>query len=38
VSEGAPEDAMQAELLTSAYGAQAQVIRTADAAPVIVFR
>ena len=38
VSEGGPEDAMQAEVLTSAYGAQAQIIRTADAAPVIVFR
>jgi|AraplaMF_Col_mMF_1032025.scaffolds.fasta_scaffold00128_36 iron complex transport system ATP-binding protein len=38
ISEGGPEDAMQAEVLTSAYGAEAQIIRTADAAPVIVFR
>ncbi len=38
LSEGGPEDAMQAEVLTSAYGAEAQIIRSADAAPVIVFR
>jgi iron complex transport system ATP-binding protein len=38
VSEGGPEAAMQAEVLSSAYGAEAQVIRMADAAPVIVFR
>ncbi len=38
LSEGGPEDAMQAEVLTSAYGAEAQIIHTADAAPVIVFR
>jgi iron complex transport system ATP-binding protein len=36
--EGGPDTAMQAEALTSAYGAEAQIIRTADAAPVIVFR
>ena len=38
LSEGGPEAAMQAEVLTSAYGAEAQIIRTKDAAPVIVFR
>ncbi|WP_395020691.1 heme ABC transporter ATP-binding protein [Dongia sp.] len=38
ISEGGPEAALQAEVLSSAYGAEAQVIRTADAAPVIVFR
>jgi iron complex transport system ATP-binding protein len=38
ISEGGPEDAMQAEVLTSAYGAQAEIIRTSDTAPVIVFR
>jgi iron complex transport system ATP-binding protein len=38
ISAGGPEDAMRAEVLTSAYGAEAQIIRTADAAPVIVFR
>lgn len=38
VSAGAPEAAMQAEVLSSAYGAEAQVIRMEDAAPVIVFR
>jgi iron complex transport system ATP-binding protein len=38
VSEGGPEAAMQAEVLSSAYGAEAQVIRMPDAAPVIVFR
>jgi iron complex transport system ATP-binding protein len=38
VSEGGPEAAMQAKVLSSAYGAEAQVIRMADAAPVIVFR
>jgi iron complex transport system ATP-binding protein len=38
LSEGGPEDAMQAAVLSAAYGAEAQIIRTADAAPVIVFR
>jgi iron complex transport system ATP-binding protein len=38
ISEGEPEAAMQAEVLTAAYGAQAKIIRTADATPVIVFR
>jgi iron complex transport system ATP-binding protein len=38
ISEGGPEDAMQAEVLTAAYGAEAQIIRAADTAPVIVFR
>jgi iron complex transport system ATP-binding protein len=38
VSEGGPEAAMRAEVLTSAYGAEAQIIRMGDAAPVIVFR
>jgi iron complex transport system ATP-binding protein len=38
LSEGGPEAAMQAEVLTAAYGAEAQIIRTADATPVIVFR
>ncbi|MDQ7246802.1 heme ABC transporter ATP-binding protein [Dongia sedimenti] len=38
LSEGGPADAMQAEVLTSAYGAEAEVIRAGDAAPVIVFR
>ena len=38
VSEGGPATAMQAEVLTSAYGAEAQVIRMPDTAPVIVFR
>jgi len=38
VSAGGPEAAMQPEVLSSAYGAEAQVIRMADAAPVIVFR
>jgi len=38
ISEGGPEAAMQAEVLTSAYGAEAQIIRTPDVAPVIVFR
>jgi iron complex transport system ATP-binding protein len=38
VSEGGPEAAMQAEVLSAAYGAEAQVLRMADQAPVIVFR
>jgi iron complex transport system ATP-binding protein len=38
LSEGGPEAAMQTGVLTSAYGAEAQIVRTADAAPVIVFR
>jgi iron complex transport system ATP-binding protein len=38
VSEGGPEAAMRAEVLSSAYGAEAQIIRMPDAAPVIVFR
>jgi iron complex transport system ATP-binding protein len=38
LSEGGPEAAMQAGVLSSAYGAEAQVIRMADQAPVIVFR
>jgi iron complex transport system ATP-binding protein len=39
LSEGGPEAAMQAQVLTSAYGAEAQVIHMADdQAPVIVFR
>jgi iron complex transport system ATP-binding protein len=38
LSEGGPEAAMQAEVLTAAYGAEAEIIRTKDAAPVIVFR
>jgi iron complex transport system ATP-binding protein len=38
ISEGGPENAMQAEVLTSAYGAEAEIIRRADQAPVIVFR
>jgi iron complex transport system ATP-binding protein len=38
VSQGGPEAAMQADVLTAAYGAQAEVIRTENAAPVIVFR
>jgi len=38
LSEGGPAAAMQAEVLTSAYGAQAEIIRMADQAPVIVFR
>jgi iron complex transport system ATP-binding protein len=38
LSEGGPEAAMRAEVLTSAYGAEAEIIRTKDAAPVIVFR
>jgi len=38
LAQGAPEATMQAESLTSAYGAEAQIIRTADAEPVVVFR
>jgi iron complex transport system ATP-binding protein len=38
LSEGGPEAAMQAEVLSAAYGAEAQVLQMADAAPVIVFR
>jgi iron complex transport system ATP-binding protein len=38
LSEGDPEAAMQAAVLTSAYGAEAEIIHRADAAPVIVFR
>ncbi len=36
--EGGPEAAMQSDALTAAYGAEAQVIRMPDQAPVIVFR
>jgi iron complex transport system ATP-binding protein len=36
--EGKPGVAMPADALTSAYGAEAQIIRAADGAPVIVFR
>ncbi len=38
IAEGDPEAAMQADVLSSAYGAEAQLIRVGDAAPVIVFR
>jgi iron complex transport system ATP-binding protein len=38
VSEGGPDAAMQAEVLTAAYGAEAEIIRAVDRAPVIVFR
>ncbi len=38
LSGGGPEAAMQAEVLSAAYGAEAQVLRMPDAAPVIVFR
>jgi ABC-type hemin transport system ATPase subunit len=38
ISEGGPDTAMQAEVLSAAYGAEAQVLRMPDAAPVIVFR
>jgi iron complex transport system ATP-binding protein len=38
ISEGGPESAMQAEVLTSAYGAEAEIIRAGDRPPVIVFR
>jgi iron complex transport system ATP-binding protein len=38
VSEGGPEAAMTAEVLSSAYGAEAQIVRMPDTAPVIVFR